>query len=140
MNLKIKNSLLKAFAEFLMTFELKGKESRLRTRFVKLLDAQLKQINDETQLLAKDYCHLDDEGSPKLIEVDGHQLWDIRDHEEWAKAINELFAEELHISGEDKKEMLTAVKEIVLNSEDTYNGQAAFDYDIWCELVESIEE
>lgn len=144
MKFKIKNNYIKGFAEFLISIELKGKHQRLRTRFVKQLEKQLQQINEERAELAKGYTWLDDNGNPKTKkDKQGLEFYDFKDDDakkEWIKEVEILYDEEFIVDGEDKKETLSYVKEIVLECDLSFSGQAAMQYDLWCEIVESIEE
>lgn len=140
MKLRIKNNQLNEFGQFLLTLELKGKKSRLRTRFIKLLNEQLKQFNEEHALLLKEHCHLDEEGNPKTVERDNQQYWDIKDIPSYKQDYNELLEEEFIIEGEDKRDMLLVVKDAILDCDKSFSGSEAMLYDQWCDIVESIEE
>lgn len=140
MQVRIKNSQITEFGQFLLTLELKGKKSRLRTRFIKLLNEQLRQFNEEHTLLLKEHCHLDEEGNPKTVERDNKQYWDIKDIPSYKQDYNELLEEEFIIEGEDKRDMLLAVKVAVLDCEKSFSGNEAMLYDQWCDIVENIEE
>lgn len=143
MKFKIKANQINGFCEFLLTLEIKGKDSRMRTRMIRKLDEKLKDINSEyTEHILKEYCHLDDKGNPKTKEVNGRGFWDIKEgkQEDFNKDYIELWNESHIIEGEDHSNMLLSVKEAVLNCDKTFSGQEALQYDLWCELVEGIEE
>lgn len=140
---KIKVSQIKEFAEFLLSLELRGRESRMRTRLIKQLDQKLKDVQQEFQEhILKEYCNLDDDGNPKTKEVNGQYYWDIKDgcQEDFNREYRELWNEEYIIEGENNREMLLTVKDAVLNCDQLFSGQEALKYDEYCELVEAIEE
>jgi hypothetical protein len=135
----IKNIEVEPFIDFLMSFELKGKESRLRTRFVRLLMNRLTLINEEHQLLIKQYSNLDEHGNPKIIEIDGKKFYDVYDKNEFNKEYALLMNEDFVIDEtQERKEMLLFIKELILNCDKTFKGREALEYDRWCEIVEAI--
>lgn len=140
--MRIKNIMLDKFANFLMDFELKGKESRMRTRFVKVLAEQIQTNKEEGEDLVKQYADLDESGEPKLTEKDGKSYYNIS-KEKQAEYNREYFIfmnEEFVIEeNEANKEMLLLIKDIILNCEMTFKGVEAIEYDTWCELVEGLE-
>lgn len=140
--MKIKHVDIEDFIKFLMEFELKGKESRMRTRFVRLLAEKHQSVMQENQDLIKTYSHLDEDGEPNKIERDGKMYYDLKEEfkaeydREYFILMNEDFVIE---QNEERKEMLLLVKDIVLNCDKTFSFNEALEYDAWCELVEQIE-
>ncbi|MFS0643673.1 hypothetical protein [Siminovitchia sp. 179-K 8D1 HS] len=140
---KIKADQIKRFSDFLLSLELRGTQNRMRVRMIKQLDEKLNKIQSEyTEHVLKEHCHLDSEGNPKIKEVNGQQLWDVKkeNREDFNKDYLELWNEEHVIEGEDNKNMLLSVKESVLNCDKLFSGQEALQYDHWCDLVEAIED
>ncbi len=143
MKLKIKANQIKGFADFLLSLELKGTKSRMRTRLVKLLDGKLKDVQSEfIEQVVKEHCHLDEEGNPKTKDANGQKHWDIKEDKQgdFDKEYLDLWNETHVIEGEDNKVMFVSVKESVLNCEIAFSGQDAFIYDQWCDLVLAMDE
>jgi hypothetical protein len=137
--MKIKNGEIEAFANFLMDFELKGRESRLRTRFVKFLMERVQLITEEHRDLIRQFARFDEEGNPIIIEENGIKMYDVPDragfNREYYLLLNEDFIIE---ENEERKEMLLFIKELILNCDKTFKGKKAMEYDRWCEIVEEI--
>jgi hypothetical protein len=136
---RIRNSEIRDFAMFLLDEKLSGKKSRMRTRFIKLLDERLKQIDEERLALLKEFAELDENGNVKTRE-DGTAIMSDENMAKFQVEFAELMNEEFVIDEtEERREMLLTIKDIVLNTEKEFSGQSAFQYDRWCEIVEAIE-
>lgn len=139
MKFKIKNHLIKGLIEFLLEMELKGKSSRLRTRFMRPLDMQLKAMEEEQMVLVKEHSNLDKEGNPVVLEKDGKSYWDIKDVLAYQRDFNELLNEEFVLDMSEQKELFEVIKELVLECDFAFSGQKAIQYDAWCEAFENAE-
>lgn len=127
--------------EFLMEFELSGKDSRLRTRFVRLLNDYVNRFNEEHRDLIVSFSEKDDNGEPVIIEEDGLKRYDVRDVAGFNKEYNNLRNELILIEEtEERKEMFNLIKGIILNCEKTFKGEEAFVYDRYCEIAETIAD
>lgn len=138
MQIKIENEKLEQAIDLLFNLELKGKQSRHRTKFIKTLTERLTEVQEQQDELIKEHCHLDESGEPRKIEND--TKWDIKDLKAYVKDVNELYAEELVIDGGDAHGMLKTVKVVLDNCEVGYSGQEAMTYDYLCEAFEQEEE
>lgn len=139
--MKLKNIEVEPLANFLMKFELKGKESRLRTKFVRLLTEVQQQINKDNYELIKEYANLDEDKEPKKVERDGKFFYDIKPElkREYNKEYIVLMEEDYIVDEtENNKEMLSFIKEAILNCEMTFKGREAIEYDRYCDIVEEI--
>jgi hypothetical protein len=122
-----------------MELKLKGRESRMRTRLVKRMQAHLNLVQDEKDAIIKNYGVLDEEGNVKTKSVNGNEVYEIENQEACEKEIVELFEEEMVIEeNEENRQMLMVVGEAVLNCDKIFQGQEAFNYDIYCELFENL--
>lgn len=139
--MEIKVYELEDFIEFLLDFELKGKDSRLRTRLVGLLSNRLEMSRQEHSDLLLEYCKKDEDGNPVTNEVeDGRTAYKIDDMEEYQRQYFYLMNEDFYIEeGKDREEMLKYVKQLILNTDKTFKGEEALKYDRWCEIAESIK-
>src|SRR5699024_12298949 len=87
--------------------QLKALKTINKTRLSEQMQEQLKRIINEEKELRKEYCHLDDEGNPKVI--DGKL--DLKDEEEFKDVIIEFYKEKVIIDSGDSQVMLKSVKQ-----------------------------
>lgn len=136
MKIKIQNRYLLPSINLLYDLSLKGKESRHRTRFIKLLQEQLKEVEEERKQLAEEFSRKDKNGKP-IIEDNKYVL---ENEKEFYKEFNELMDEEFIIEGANHEETLKTVKKILLECEVAFSGQDAMVYDYLCEQFEKGED
>lgn len=136
MKIKIQNKYLLPSINLLYDLSLKGKESRHRTRFIKLLQEQLKEVEEERKQLAEEFSRKDKNGKP-IIEDNKYVL---ENEKEFYKEFNELMDEEFIIEGANHEETLKTVKTILLECEVAFSGQDAMVYDYLCEQFEKGED
>lgn len=137
--MRIRNHEIKRFMNFLMELELKGRESRLRTRFVKLLAERQKLVEDEHYQLIVQHSNLDENNKPLIVERDGQTMYDVQDIVSFNRDYHILLNEEFIIDEtEERKEMLLLIKDVILNCEKTFKGEEAILYDRMCDIVEKI--
>jgi len=137
MIVKIENAKLGQAADLLFNLSLKGKQSRHRTKFIKVLTERLTEVEEQRKELAKEHSHVDEHGEPKT-KNDGKE-YDIKDIDAFRKDLKELFEEELVLEGGDAQGMLKTVKEVLLNCDVEFSGQDAVIYDYLCEQFEGEE-
>lgn len=138
-NMRMKNAEVEAFANFLMTIELRGKESRLRTRFVRMLVEKVDQINEDHRELIRQFASFDENGEAIIVEIDGKKAYDVPDREAFNHEYFLLLNEDFIIDeSEERREMLMFIKELILNCDTTFKGREALEYDRWCDIVEEI--
>jgi hypothetical protein len=137
--MKMYNHELESFVGFLMEEEVSGKESRMRSRFLKLAQQQVKQIEEDRMELIKQFSYQDTEGNPQVdTREDGSTVFKLKDTEGFTKEYGVLMFEEFIIEAtEDKKDMLETITNIVLNTSRKFKGEEALAYDRYCEIVES---
>lgn len=138
MLVKIENAKLGQAINLLFNLSLKGKQSRHRTKFIKLLDERLKEVAEQENELLKEHCHLDEKGEPKTL--DNGTKWDVKDLEAFSKDKKELYEEELVIDGGDAHGMLKTVKQVLLECDKEFSGQEAMTYDYLCDQFEGDDE
>lgn len=141
--MRIKNYELESLQNFLMDFELKGKQTRLRTRFVRLLAKYVNAKDEEHVDLIKAYSNLDENMNPIMVELpDGRKKYDMTDENlkqfniEYSNLMNENVI--LKITDENS-EMIDLIKELILNCDMTFKGEEALKYERFCEIVEELE-
>lgn len=137
--MKIRNEEIVGFGNFLMDLTLKGSSSRMRTRLVKKLQKHLDDVQTEKDEIITIHGILDEDGNVKTKEVDGREVYEIRDNEACMREISELYKEEFVIEeNEENRQMLIAVREAVFNCNKEFQGQNAMLYDYYCEIFENL--
>jgi hypothetical protein len=136
--MKMYNYEIENFVIFLTNEEVNAKHSRMRSRFLKLVSAHLNQIEEERQELIKQFSYKDENGEPQTeAKEDGSTVFKLKDIEGFQKEYTELMLEEFIIEPTgDKENMLKAIQDIILNTNKTFKGQEAADYDRFCDIVE----
>lgn len=139
--MRILNVELESFVNFLMEEPLNGKQSRMRTRFCKLLSEQINLIKDEEHQLIVKHCKKEEDGTLKTkIDENQREVYDIENLDLLNNDIKELMLEEYVLdNNEERKQMFLTIKDIVENTERTFKGREALEYDRFCEIVETIE-
>lgn len=140
MYLTMKNFELKVFGEFLYELSLKGKDSRMRSRFIALIEAQLELIQKERDILLQDYAQTDENGKPITKEDDeGNAFMVLKDAQSYNLEIAKLMQEEFVIEvKDDNKDMLKTVAEAVLNVDKEFSGFEAESYNRLCDVLEPV--
>jgi len=134
--MQLKNSEISGLAEFLAKEKLGGKASRMRTKFLKILNEAINETESFRKELIDKHSKKDDEGNA-LIENNSYVLEDV---ETFNKEYVELMSEEFIIDEtESKREMLQHIKRILDNTETEFEGVKAFQYDSWCEAFENLK-
>ena len=134
--MKLKNSEINGLAEFLAKEKLGGKASRMRTKFLKILNEAINEIEGFRKELLEKYSKKDDEGKA-LIKDNSYVIEDV---EAFNKEYLELMNEDFIIDEtESKREMLQHIKNILDNTETEFEGVKAFQYDSWCDAFENLK-
>lgn len=138
MYLVMKNFELKTFGDFLYELSLKGKESRMRSRFIALIEAHLELIQKERDILLKDYAKTDENGEVITEQdEDGNPFMLIGDATTFNLEMAKLMQEEFIIEvKDDNREMLKIVAEAVLNVDKEFSGFEAERYNRLCDVLE----
>ena len=134
--MQLKNSEINGLAGFLAAEKLGGKASRMRTKFLKLLNESINETEEFRKELLEKYSKKDDEGNA-LIEDNSYVIEDVETfNKEYLELMNEYFViDETH----SKREVLQQVKRILENTNTEFEGAKAFQYDSWCEAFENLK-
>jgi len=134
--MKLKNGIVPELAKFLSEEKLAGKKSRMRTKFLKLLNESVNETESFRKELLDKHSKKDDEGNA-LIENNSYIL---EDAEAFNKEFTELMLEDFIIDEtESKREMLQHIKRILDNTNTEFEGVKAFQYDTWCEAFDNLK-
>lgn len=135
--MKIKNIEVEEFATFLLNLKLKGKENRMRNKLVKIIQHHLRTVQEEHKDLLNEYCDKDSNGNYKTITNDDKTFYDIEDVVGFQKEYEKLLEEFCYIPNDEANmQMLSCVKDIILNCENEFSGREALRYETYCELFE----
>lgn len=139
--MKLVNFEVQPFYNFLLNdFKLIGKLSRQRSKFLKILEERIKEIEEDRISLIHEYAKKNEDGLTSQTEIDenGNEKFVMDDMISFDKEYKILQSEELIISRTPENDsMLNAIYDMVLDSQKEYGGQEALVYDRWCEIVES---
>jgi hypothetical protein len=137
LTLKIKNSEIEGLVLFLLDFKLKGKENRMRNKFIKYLQLHLEDVRDDHKELLNEYCKKDEKGNLITLKEDDKEYYDIDDVKGFQKDYEELLNEYCVIPNDESfAETNTTVKKIVLNCEKEFSGAEALTYESYCDMFE----
>ncbi|WP_079708007.1 DUF1617 family protein [Paraliobacillus ryukyuensis] len=132
MQVTIKNAQIGQAIDLLFHLALKGKESRHRTKLIKLLAERLKEVEEQRKVLAEEYANKDGEEKP-IIKDDKYE---IGDQDAFQLDIQELYDEEIVIEGGDNQGMLETIKKVLDNCDKDFSGKEAVIYDYLCDQFE----
>jgi len=143
----MKNYEIGELQSFLFNLVLKGKESRMRTRFIKFLENQVELIKMERQQLINDYALKDAQGEIVTETKEIHNKEEEivvfpseKEEKEAQKQIMLMMNEEFIIEETaDKIEMLQILQTIILSCDLEFTGQKAVLYDRFCQIFEDIQ-
>ncbi|WP_258832829.1 hypothetical protein [Peribacillus frigoritolerans] len=133
----IKNMYLQSSVELLYRMTLRGKESRHRSKLVRILNEKVKELGENEIELIKEYTGVDENGNPKKNEQGN---FDVDNVFKFRKEQQELLEEEIFIEGEGNREMIKTVKEILSNYDEGIGGKEADAFDYLCEAFRVDEE
>ena len=145
-----------SLAQWLSGQNLHGPVSRARTRFLKLIQPRLVELDEEKKKMTEEYAEkksvkdgdkkvekvvfLDEKGKdttdPKL-----GRNYKIKDVTAFNKAYGDYLNEDFIIDvTPSNREIIYGVKDLLLSTEDEFKGGMAEIYDGWCESFENIAE
>jgi hypothetical protein len=141
--MRLYNGELATFTTFLLSIPLSGRDSRMRSRFLRLVQDRLTEIEQARLELLTKYSNKSPEGEPLTrTEPDGTTVYDISNESRplFDQEFYELRTEVFQIDElPERMDMLCSVRDAILNVEGmTFSGQDALLYDRWCEIVEEI--
>ncbi|OXS74283.1 hypothetical protein B1B04_09150 [Lysinibacillus sp. KCTC 33748] len=140
MILVFKNYELKAFGDFLYELALKGKDSRMRSRFIGILEAQLQLIATERDILLQDYAKKDENDEPiRDKDEKGQEFVILEDSLSFNMEVSKLMNEEFIIEVKNEKvEMIKTIQRIVLEVDEEFSGIEAERYNRFCDILETV--
>lgn len=136
MELKLKNLMLVPTHNFLQKLELKGKQSRARTKLTKLIYDQVATLSDSEVTLADEYGQTNADG--KIIRNDNGMALISEDKlAEYNKEHTALLNETAEINGATYTEHLDDCRKFLEEYDQELSGK---DADVYDNLLDAIEE
>lgn len=134
--MKIKNKHVSNTYNILFDLELKGKTSRLRSRFNRLLQEHYINIIETEKNELKNQYAIKDESGEIIIDDNGN----FKVTQEYLNEMDILLNEELHIDlNESNKDMLLTVASLFLDEDlISVSGELAETHDYICEQFEHV--
>lgn len=149
--LTLKNHTLLPLAKFLGESKLNGKDSRYRTRFLKVLVERIEETEKERLELCKKYSEkqmVNGVETSVLVDKDGKDTFDekvsvafkLGNLDEFNKEYLSLLNETLVIDVTPaNKDMIYTVKDVLLNTTVEFKDGDAATYNTWCDAFESMK-
>ena len=140
MQVRIQNYLLNEAIEFFYNLKLKGRQSRMRSKLIRMLNTRAEEFVEQQKELLKEHCNLEN-GEPKIIKNEqGVDVYDIKDLEAYGKDRQELFSEEYVIEGADNDLMIKTVRTVLDECDIELSGRKAVLYEQLCEIFKVDEQ
>ncbi|MGG0793844.1 hypothetical protein ABE137_07535 [Brevibacillus laterosporus] len=138
--MKLANYELPTLYKILYELELTGKQSRMRTRFCKVLGARINETEEEKDKLIRQYAKYDEnEQIVTQKNEDGKDLIILKDVATFNRELDILMREDFILDEtEERKEMLLTVSDILLNIDTPFSKEDAHFYDRFCEVFENL--
>lgn len=138
MKVEIEYSKLIAAINFMYDLRLVRKQSRMRRRLIKILSERLEEVENDRKELLIEHSKKDEKGEA-IIKPDGN--YDVKDMVAFSNDLKELYSEKLIIEGEDNREMIRTIKEVLRKFEnEEYQGETSEIYDYLCDQFRIDEE
>ncbi|WP_246570107.1 hypothetical protein [Lentibacillus saliphilus] len=130
MKVEISNGKIAEIINFLYELKLARKHSRMRRRFIGLLQERLQLVEEDRKELLKEHSNKDEHG--EAIINDGQ--YDVKDMVAFSDDLKELYAEKMAIEGGDNREMIKTIRQALKKFEDVeYEGKDSEIYDYLCD-------
>ena len=130
MKITMKNRDLAKAINFLNSLNLKGKDSRSRSKFIRLLEKYFEELKDDELELLKEFDLLDENGNIKqdTNDADSIRLFNIEQEK--------LYSEQVVINCEDIIDRMNTLKEVLENLDTELSGDDAYIYDYLLDEIE----
>ena len=126
----MKNRDLAKAINFLNSLNLKGKDSRSRSKFIRLLEKYFEELKDDELELLKEFDLLDENGNIKQDMDDTESIRLFNTEQE------KLYSEKVVINCEDIIDRMNTLKEVLENLDTELSGDDAYIYDYLLDEME----
>jgi hypothetical protein len=127
--------------DFLPKLKLVDYESRMRSRFYKLLLTRYQQFLEEKEEVIKECAEIGEDGKPVMTTIDEDKSGiKIKDYVKFQNSMLELSNEEYIVEIDDNNhKMIKTVTKNILNCGLSFEGDESLLYDEICEKFEQLE-
>ena len=139
MKINLENAYLVPSINFLQSIKLKGKESRSRSKLVKLLTESLAELQEDEQQLLNEYGVTNADGDLVKNAQGNIEIQPGRD-QEWNKAHRELMEEVAEVEGGTYVNHINDCHDILDGYDGELSGQEAEAYDALLDAFENSEK
>lgn len=137
MKIEIEYGKLAEAINYLYDLNLVRKQSRMRRRLIKMMNDRLQEVENDRKELLIEHSNKDEKGEAII----NNGQYDIKDMVTFSHDLNELYAEKMVIEGEDSREMVRTIREVLRKFEnEEYQGKTSEIYDYLCEAFGIDEE
>ena len=148
--LTLPNYTITPLAQWLSVLTLSGLESRCRTRFINILSDRAQEIEKtrlelcekhsaKTKIGDKEVLVYTDKDGKDTTEFEKMVSYKIADRKAFDEEYSTYMKESLVLDvTNERMETLMNVKNIILNTESTFEKEGAIMYDEWCSIFETI--
>lgn len=136
MKIILANEVLAPSVNFLQSVKLKGKNSRARSKLVKLLTKQFKELQESEQDLIDEYAKIGENGKQEKSE-NGNAKIDPDRAKEYLAEHNKLMAEKVEIEGGTYVNHIDDCQKILEDYDGELEGQNAQAYDALLDAFEA---
>ena len=142
MSVSIPNYQVQPLLEFLFNMELSGRQSRMRTRLIRLLEDHLvNEIQAENKILLDECAEKDENGEFVYNQATGMIALLPHKAEEYHREYEDLMKERFYLEINDKNvPIITEIYHILDTNQSPLSGQLATFYDEWCDIFEEAAE
>ena len=119
----MKNRDLAKAIKFLNSLNLKGKDSRSRSKFIRLLERYFEELKDDELELLREFDLLDENGNIKQDTDDTNSIRLFNTEQE------KLYSEQVVINCEDIIDRMNTLKDVLENLDTELSGDDAYIYD-----------
>lgn len=128
---------------------LHGKESRMRTRFIKTILPRIKEIHEEKKKLLEAHAEKNGEGQVLYLDSEGKEVLEMpkqgkykmtpEEENAFGKEFSEYLQEDFIIDvTEANREEISTIGSILSGTEYQFSGRMSDFYDEWCTAFENV--
>ncbi len=139
MKIILANEVLAPSVNFLGTIKLKGKDSRARSKLVKLLTNQFRELQESEQALIDEYAKTDENGKQEKTE-NGNAKIDPDRAKEYLAEHSKLMLEQVEIEGGTYVNHIDDCQKILEDYDGELDGQNAQAYDALLDAFEAAKK
>lgn len=138
----LQNKYLFAIASWFNSLELVGYQSRMRTKFVKVLTEHAQKIDDERKAILESYAKKEEDGKFVLVkDANGMESYDLDDEDVLkfkAEYQDVLDKNAIFLVDDSNRDIYNTLKRIIAETDKKVGGEVAEAYDAFCDALEKV--